>query len=386
MRLRALSAAALVMLSLAAWASPAQAATAQEAINLLNAQRTANGIPGGIVERPDWSTGCAHHNRYEAANGGFSHSEDPAKPGYTADGNFAAQNSVLAFGAKSFSVANPWQNMPVHLAQLLAPAFSQTGYDEYNGFACMTTFPGYNRPPPSGSAVYTYPGAGATNVTPSQTAKESPNTPGDFVGLPQGTTTGPHLFVFGNWSGSPIGQVTSASLTGPSGAIEVRFVDNTTNTIGTLLPRPSGILIPVLALAPHTTYQASVVLKVGAANVPASWSFTTGDPPSTVGGGGGSSGGKPTLKLGKLKLKGSKLSIPVDLQQGQGKVRVKLTRKQKPHRVLGAKLDKTKGTIQFFKVTLTPGTWTVQVTFTGKRNWSNATLPARKVTFSAKKK
>jgi len=46
----------------------AYAASPGEAVARLNAQREANGIPGGIVERGDWSRACALHNNYLRTN------------------------------------------------------------------------------------------------------------------------------------------------------------------------------------------------------------------------------------------------------------------------------------------------------------------------------
>jgi hypothetical protein len=98
----------------------AAAISGPEIVQRLSQQREANGIPGGLVERPDWSVGCAKHNYYGAQTGELRHSEDPSSPYYSAEGDWAAENSVLASGS-SWSRENPWEEAPIHLIQLLAP-------------------------------------------------------------------------------------------------------------------------------------------------------------------------------------------------------------------------------------------------------------------------
>src|SRR5262249_25015472 len=160
------------------------------AIGQLNAQRTANGIPAGIAERADWDADCAKHNNYQRLNGGvLTHQEEMGKPGYTAEGAFAGANSVLSSIGYGADGGNPWETAPIHLMQLLAPALAETGYDH----GCMITIAGWTRPLPPAPQIFTYPGNGTRTIYPSEVANEGPFVPGDFVGLPAGTTTGPHI-------------------------------------------------------------------------------------------------------------------------------------------------------------------------------------------------
>jgi hypothetical protein len=160
--------------------------------------------------------------------------------------------------------------------QLLAPRLSEMGQDESEGFVCDTTWPGMNRAASPATVIYTYPGDGRTEVRSSEVAYESPFVPGDFVGLPQGTRTGPHLYVLadGPW-GDADAQITAASLTGPDGPVEVRWVDNTTGTIGDYMPT-GGIVIPVAPLRRGSVkYTAAVSLNAGGAAASRTWTFTT---------------------------------------------------------------------------------------------------------------
>src|SRR5581483_8449357 len=99
----------------------------------------------------------------------------------------------------------------------------------------------------------------------------------DFVGLPAGTVTGRHLFVYLNQAGQP-GQAqvkfVSASLAGPKGKVKIKTVDNSTKTVGPYLA--GGIIIPVKPLTPFTKYTAKATIKDGSGTISHTWHFTTG--------------------------------------------------------------------------------------------------------------
>jgi hypothetical protein len=264
-------------LVVACLASPATAGatTPTEAIANLNAQRAANGLPADVVENPEWSEGCRLHNLYRDANGWGAdpHDEDPALPHYTDLGRRAARSSVLGSGAWPADGANPWEDAPIHLMQVLAPDLAVTGWAD----GCMWTWPGYTRRAPRAPELRSYPGDGAT-IYARQRAVEWPFTPGDFVGL-GGAVTGPHLFVFA--PGTRRSLITRATLTGPDGPVEVRSVDNHTPDLGPYLPS-GGIVIPAAPLQPGTRYRARVT--VASDDAPAltrRWAFrTAGDGPA----------------------------------------------------------------------------------------------------------
>ena len=190
---------------------------AEQAVAALNAQREAHGIPAGITHNPEWSSWCALHNNYQRQNGGeLTHSEDPAKPGYTDEGNAAAGASVLSMGT-SWESGNPWETAPIHLHQLLAPRLDRMGVDDSNGFTCATTLFSRDRAPAPTDTVFVYPGPG-TRHRATETAFEGPYTPGERVGIPQGTATGPYIYV--SLDGPDLNtfakaHLESASVTGP---------------------------------------------------------------------------------------------------------------------------------------------------------------------------
>lgn len=289
-----------------------------QAVAFLNAQRAANGIPAGITENREWSDGCAKHNRYVELNGtdmSDPHNEDPSKPGYTPEGQAAAQSAVLG-GTYDKSGQNPYETAPIHLMQLLGPGLSQTGYAE----GCMWTWPGYQRPIPEGVETYSYPGPGAS-IYRSETAYEWPFVPGDFVGLPEGTKTGPHLYVFAFGGSGWDVDILRAELRGPSGSVPVKFVDNLTSgpkgSIGAYLPR-GGIIIPTRPLDPGTRYRAVVDGRIGSEGawrpIRWDWSFRTKTAPLHV--------------SASSKGRGSRLGVNVNPNWKSGNYRVKIQRKR----------------------------------------------------------
>jgi hypothetical protein len=161
---------------------------------------------------------------------------------------------------------NPWETAPIHLMQLLSPDLQSTGWGDDGTGVCMVTWAGYGRLAPPTPELLTYPGNGSRWLYASEQAAEWPFTPGEFVGLPEGTTTGPYLYVFGY--GTDGGAITAASLTGPTGPLAVRTVDNhtasSTQTLGDYLPA-GGIIIPVRPLRAGATYTARVVFAPDAA-------------------------------------------------------------------------------------------------------------------------
>src|SRR5712691_5421137 len=108
----------VVALAAAGAASAGRDAPSAALLAALNSQRIANGIPGHVRENPSWSEKCARHIAYMGQTGTFSHSEDPASPAYSAAGNWAGENSVLAMGS-SWPAGGPFATAPLHLIQLM---------------------------------------------------------------------------------------------------------------------------------------------------------------------------------------------------------------------------------------------------------------------------
>jgi len=233
------------------------------------------------VHVPEWSRWCGLHNAYQKLNRTLTHEESPSAPGYTPEGARAGGGSVLSSG--SWTTVNPWEHAPLHLHALLSPRLAALGVDDSNGYVCATTNLGLTRPPPAVDTVYVYPGQGVRHRF-EEAVAERPFTPGEKVGIPAGTVTGPYLYVSvvgPALHGFSQARVTAASLVGPDGPVEVRTVDNFTDGLQLYIPS-GGEVIPLRPLRPGSTYAASVRLEVydplggGAPHVVArTWSFMT---------------------------------------------------------------------------------------------------------------
>ena len=105
-----------------------------------SARRT--GSPATSSEAPGLTDGCAKHGNYLALNGGaLTQGEDPAKPGYTAEGD---RQTLASSGPQALSsdtrwsdTANPWLLQPISLYRLFDPEVAAAGYDDANAIACM---------------------------------------------------------------------------------------------------------------------------------------------------------------------------------------------------------------------------------------------------------
>lgn len=307
---------------------------AQRYVDLLNEERARWGLPGGISLNTTWADGCAAHDNYLALNNVLQHPESPSAKGYSAVGNWAGTHAILSEGSGWTAAANPWEDAPYHLAQLMQPDIVTTGIDGSSGYFCMTTWPGMLGHVSPVGTVYTYPGDGTTDFPPAENAREIPGVPGDTVGLPQGTLAGRELFVYqdvppeasgctGGCNGVYTPALQSASLAGPDGPVAIKVVDAGGFS-------PADIIIPVKPLAANTRYTATVTLPgvdaqplagmPGRPSVTHSWSFTTGPanpsgrwPGSCTGCGGSddsphpapnprphSNGRRPTLKVRRV--------------------------------------------------------------------------------------
>jgi len=288
LRFRAVAALVLMLVGLLVLVRPSLAvadASPQTDLALLNHERAAWGLPAVITENTTWSSDCAAHDNYERLNGGaLTHQEQPGNPGYTTGGAFAGENSILSEGSAWSPFDNTFENAPIHLIQLFTPSLAQVGIDDSSGYVCVTTWPGMTRQPLAQETVTTYPGDGTSGFPTSEDAEENPFVPGDFVGIPEGTTAGREIFVYLDEPGQTgPAQVTidSASLTSASGALAIKWADNSTGTLGPYLT--GGIIIPVQPLPEGVPIHASVTIAGANGPITHSWTFTTAqDPQASV--------------------------------------------------------------------------------------------------------
>jgi hypothetical protein len=258
---RLLAAAAIACGALLAAPAAGAALTAQQAVDALNARRAAQGIPAGVTALDLLSAGCALHNTYMALNGYvLTHAELPAAPGYTPQGarlgaDFTASEVLARFGRWT-ATGTPWDVSPGHMYLLMAPGLRQAGYFESYGFQCMRFRYDPDAFTSGAPAFYSVPGNGRADVPLSQVAQSATGVPQTAVGIPAGQPTGPNILLYSTGLGTGL-TATEASLTGPSGPVEVRVVDEAS---GGGLYAGGGVMIPVNPLAPGT-YTARVVWR-----------------------------------------------------------------------------------------------------------------------------
>jgi hypothetical protein len=175
-------------------ATAALAATPGQIVGRLNAERAANGIPGGIALNAAWTTGCKHHLNYEALNHiNFTHVEEAGKPGFTKDGQLAGATGDQQYGLGGWDAGDPFDRLPLHLANLMAPTLQQIGAYESDGRSCVMISLGNTRQITSNKLFIATAGGRAHTPASENVHNEEPASPGDAVGLRQGTTTGPTI-------------------------------------------------------------------------------------------------------------------------------------------------------------------------------------------------
>jgi len=250
---------AMLAVALSADIPSAAAVSSEQAVAFLNQQRAANGIPGDLVNRPDWAEGCAKHNFYSHMTGDWGHSEDSSSPYSTPEGADAAGAAVISMGSSySASGKNPWEWAPIHLYIMLKPELTAAAYDGSYGYACMRMYGADPRPDPPTPQFFSYPGPGSQGIYPDEHAAEWPYTPQQLVGIPEYEVTGTNILLFS--LGTRGLDAESFSLRGPAGPVPARMVDeNTSNEVGSGdWFAGGGVIVPEQPLAEHTTYAVSV--------------------------------------------------------------------------------------------------------------------------------
>jgi hypothetical protein len=242
----------------------AHAVAPAEALRLLNLQRSANGIPGDVVESAGLSDGCAKHGAYIGLNAAdLVSGEDPAKPGYTAEGDRQTLESngveLLSRDPTWTETTNPWLLAPLHLFRLFDPEVAVAGYGEAGAVACLRVRGG--RAAAAAPELYSVPGPGRAGVPVSELNAQTPHTPQQLADIPPGLMTGPNILLFtrGLRGSRPL-SAAAFSLTGPAGAVDARLVgEGTANAVGSGgWLYGGGVLIPTAPLAPFATYVARV--------------------------------------------------------------------------------------------------------------------------------
>lgn len=178
----------------------------------------------------------------------------------TKDGQLAGAGGDQSY-TSGWESGNPFENLPLHMATLMAPGLMQIGAYESGRRVCMEIAMGYGRQFAS-DTIFTYPGNGRTGVGTSQTVH------GEWPAI--------YVFSVGPWQFAGPLHLTNAKLRGPHGPVTVRVVDTAQHPkIKPYVSPGAYFLIPISALAPHTRYTATVTVAGDNDSQTKTWSFTT---------------------------------------------------------------------------------------------------------------
>lgn len=360
---------------------------ARTILGAVNYERQMAGIDAVTTSKP-LEQGCVRHALYMNQNGVLTHSEDQSKPGYTPEGAFAASKGVLARNTAGFTT-NPWKFAPFHEFQVLHPWLQQTGIGVSGDYACMFTLGERAGGMIDDIKLMTAPGTGQY-IRPAEVAREAPFTPGEEFGIPQGTKTGPHIYVYAvGPQRFPNVVVKTATLTATESGVDapLRWVDASSSKSGRYLDG-GAILIPTSPLKEGAVYGLRVEAETTSSSgqkilISRTTSFTTGPDESeiaespetsdtvTASSNRGSSGpakSKPSVKPTVLGAEGdAKLAVAVAWNKRRTGLRVRIrcesvaVRCSGPMRVLVRKKGDKLGKLRFkarkgpLKISLAPG-------------------------------
>ncbi len=253
---------------------------ARSILGAVNYERQMAGIDALTTSKP-LENGCVRHALYMNQNSVLTHNESAGAAGFTSEGAFYGTKAVLARNTTGFT-SNPWKYAPFHEFQVLHPWLTQTGIGVSGNYACMVTLG--ERPGGMGDDIrlITAPGTGQF-VRPAEVAREAPFTPGEEFGIPQGTKTGPHIYVYAvGPQRFPNVAVRSATLTASDDGSEapLRWVDANSPRSGRYLDG-GAILIPTSPLKEGVVYNLRVEAETTSSSgqtvrISRTTSFTTG--------------------------------------------------------------------------------------------------------------
>jgi hypothetical protein len=265
------------------------AQTAPAWLAYANRYRASAGLPF-LVEEPAWSDGDVKHARYTVRVDVLAHSEDPANPEYTPEGDLAARNSnVMAssgMGTSDASAIDMWMRGPFHAVGIIDPRLARAGFGSfresgasYQMAAAFDVLRGRNASTAGLVFPITWPARGRAVPLTSYTGGEYPD---PLSGCGYSTPAGLPVILQLSASGSTVPNVTASSFR-ENGVALAHCVYNETNYVNAdaaaqstgrsvLNSRDAIVLVPRAPLVAGRRYTASITVN----GVPHTWSFRVG--------------------------------------------------------------------------------------------------------------
>jgi len=250
-----------------------------------------------VSENESWSQGAWLHSRYMVMEDDVSHSEDPASPWYTVEGDLAGQNGNIAVSSSPLApdlfAIELWMAGPFHAAAILDPQLEQTGFGSFReetGLwqmgATLDVYRGLGEVPPGTTFPILFPGAEGTTWVASHRYFEWPDPLPSCPGYTR--PTGPPVILqLGAGGGTP--AVADHAFLEEDTPLEHCVFDETNYTHPTdgtqqsvgrqvLNSRDAVILLPRHPLVEGTTYTASITADGNTYR----WRFTVVPPPAPL--------------------------------------------------------------------------------------------------------
>ena len=150
-------------------------------LNTMNYYRRTSGVDS-VVEEPSWSAGIVSHlvylrdtpASYRTGNYQSAHTENPASPAYTPDGDAAGGSSNLGGGSDQRSAIEGWMTAPFHAIGILRPNLESSAFGALGYSAGLDVIRGLRYPATPPTAPILFPGNGAV-VRVTRFTGESPN-------------------------------------------------------------------------------------------------------------------------------------------------------------------------------------------------------------------
>lgn len=244
----------LTIPALAGTASGQAASTIPPWLQRVNDVRVAAGVPA-VSETSSWSTGIQHHLTYLALTdpslmtGQYAswHTENPASPYYTTDGQLEGSRSNLVRHASQTdtSAIDYWLGAPFHAIGMLRAGLSSTAFAQDSLWAGMDVISGLSSGVRSATPIL-FPGPGSTDYLTKYSGGESPDPMETCRKAKSGADySAPGLPIIAMLPAAPTTNL-SATLTTPGGTAlsssgsEVCIVDENTYVSSDPVYGPSG--------------------------------------------------------------------------------------------------------------------------------------------------